>query len=49
MGAVLRCASCEAVVLCITSGPAGHFLELRGIVHVRPTEGNSPVAPSVRP
>lgn len=41
MGAVLRCPSCEALVLCITSGPAGHFLELRGVVHVRPGGGDS--------
>jgi hypothetical protein len=34
MGSVLRCPSCEALVLCITSGPAGCFLELRGILHV---------------
>jgi hypothetical protein len=36
MGCVLRCPTCEALVLCITSGRAGHFLELRGIVHVHP-------------
>ena len=34
MGSVLRCPSCEALVLAITSGPAGWFVELRGIVHV---------------
>jgi Family of unknown function (DUF6510) len=34
MGTVLRCPSCEALLLCVTSGPAGHFLELRGVVHV---------------
>jgi hypothetical protein len=34
MGSVLRCPSCEALVLCITSGPAGRFLESRGLVHV---------------
>ncbi|BDG04740.1 DUF6510 family protein [Anaeromyxobacter oryzae] len=36
MGAVLRCPSCEALVVCITSVPTGHFIELRGIVHVHP-------------
>ena len=34
MGSVLRCPSCEALVLCVTSVPSGHFIELRGIVHV---------------
>jgi hypothetical protein len=34
MGSVLRRPSCEALVLCITSGPAGYFIELRGVVHV---------------
>jgi hypothetical protein len=34
MGSVLRCPSCEALVLCITTVPSGHFIELRGIVHV---------------
>jgi len=34
MVTVLRCPSCEALVLCITSVPSGHFIELRGIVHV---------------
>ncbi len=34
MGSVLRCPSCEALLLCITSGPKGHFLGLRGILHV---------------
>ncbi len=34
IGSVLRCPSCEALVLCITSGPKGHFIELRGILHV---------------
>lgn len=34
IGSVLRCPSCEALVLAITSGPAGWFVELRGIVHV---------------
>ena len=37
MGTVLRCPSCGALVLCITSGPKGHFIELRGIVHVPPS------------
>jgi Family of unknown function (DUF6510) len=37
MGSVLRCPSCEALVLCITSGPAGHFIELWGVVHVPPS------------
>lgn len=32
MGCVLRCLHCEALMLCITSGPAGHFVELRGIL-----------------
>jgi hypothetical protein len=36
MGSVLRCPSCEALVLAITSGPAGWFVEVRGIVHVKP-------------
>jgi len=34
MGSVLRCPNCVTLVLCITSGPAGHFIELRGILHV---------------
>jgi len=34
MGSVLRCPSCEALVLCITSGPRGHFIELRGVMRV---------------
>ncbi len=41
MGSVLRCPSCEALVLSITSGPAGHFIELRGIVRVPPSGGGS--------
>jgi hypothetical protein len=36
IGSVLRCPSCEALVLTITSGPRGWFVELRGIVHVPP-------------
>ncbi len=36
MGSVLRCASCDTLLLCITSGPAGHFLELRAILHLQP-------------
>jgi hypothetical protein len=36
MGSVLRCPSCEALVLCITKIPAGHFIELRGIVLLHP-------------
>ncbi|HEY6003669.1 MAG TPA: DUF6510 family protein [Anaeromyxobacter sp.] len=42
MGCVLRCPSCEQLVLCIVAGPAGHFVELRGIVHVPPGEVGSP-------
>lgn len=37
MGSVLRCPSCEALVLCVTSGPAGHFIELRGVMHIHPS------------
>lgn len=44
MGAVLRCPGCEALVLCITSVPSGHFVELRGIVHVHAGDGDSQVA-----
>jgi Zn finger protein HypA/HybF involved in hydrogenase expression len=39
MGCVLRCPSCEALMWCITSGRAGYFIELRGVVRVRPSEG----------
>jgi hypothetical protein len=39
MGSVLRCPGCEALVLCITSGPAGYFMELRGIVHIPSSDG----------
>ena len=34
MGTVLRCPGCETLMLCITSGPKGHYIELRGIVRV---------------
>ena len=34
MGCVLRCPSCEAMVLCVTSVPAGRFIELRGVVRI---------------
>jgi hypothetical protein len=34
MGCVLRCPSCEAIVLCVTSVPAGHFIQLYGVVRV---------------
>jgi hypothetical protein len=34
MGSVLRCPSCEALVLSVTTVPAAHFIELRGIVRV---------------
>jgi hypothetical protein len=37
MGSVLRCPSCEALVLRVTSGPSGHFIELRGVMHVHPS------------
>jgi Family of unknown function (DUF6510) len=37
IGSVLRCPSCEALVLRVTSGPAGHFIELRGVIHVHPS------------
>ena len=47
MGSVLRCPSCEALVLCITSVPFGLFIELRGIVHVRRGDGDSRVAPTI--
>ena len=40
MGCVLRCPACEALMLCITSGRAGYFIELRGVVHVRPSVGD---------
>ncbi len=33
-GCVLRCPSCEATVLCVTSVPARHFIQLRGVVRV---------------
>ena len=33
MGCVLRCPSCESLVLCITCVPSGYFIELRGVVH----------------
>jgi hypothetical protein len=39
MGSVLRCPSCDALVLCVTSGPAGHVIELRGIIRVQPGGG----------
>jgi hypothetical protein len=45
MGSVLRCPSCESLVLCITGGPAGPFIELRGILHVHPDEDASRAAP----
>ena len=44
MGTVLRCPTCEALVLCITSVPSGHFVELRSIVHVHGGDGGSQVA-----
>ena len=34
MGSVLRCPNCEALVLCVTSVPKGHYIELRGILRV---------------
>ena len=34
MGCVLRCPSCEAMVLSVTSVPGGRFIELRGVVRV---------------
>ena len=37
MGSVLRCPNCEALVLCVISGPAGHFIELRGVLHIHPS------------
>jgi hypothetical protein len=36
MGSVLRCPSCEALVLCLTSVPSGHVVESRGVMLVRP-------------
>lgn len=36
LGCVLRCPSCEALVLRVTSGPTGHFIELHAVMHVRP-------------
>ncbi|HEU4382107.1 MAG TPA: DUF6510 family protein [Anaeromyxobacteraceae bacterium] len=44
MGSVLRCPGCEALLLCIASGPAGYFIELRGIVRVPPPGGSSETA-----
>jgi hypothetical protein len=44
MGTVLRCPSCEALVLCITSVPSGHFVELRAIVRLHAGDGDSQVA-----
>lgn len=41
MGSVLCCPSCNAPILCITSVPSGHFIELRGIVHVHAGDGDS--------
>jgi Family of unknown function (DUF6510) len=40
MGSVLRCPSCEGLILSITSGPVGYFIELRGVIHVPPPVGN---------
>lgn len=40
VGSVLRCPGCEALVLAITSGPAGWFVEQRGIVHVPPSSAD---------
>jgi hypothetical protein len=37
VGSVLRCPSCETLVLRVTSGPTGHFVELHGVMHVRPS------------
>jgi hypothetical protein len=37
IGTVLRCPSCEALVLCITSVRTGYFMELRGVLHIRAT------------
>jgi hypothetical protein len=34
MGSVMRCPSCEALVLSITKVPTGYFMQLRGIVRV---------------
>jgi hypothetical protein len=34
MGFVLRCPSCQALFLCVTSGPRGYFLELRGVARL---------------
>lgn len=45
MGSVLRCPSCEALVLCITSVPSGHFVEWRGVMHVRPSGADEGPAP----
>jgi hypothetical protein len=45
MGAVLRCPGCEALAFCITSGPAGLFIEMRGIVHVPARGGDPQIAP----
>lgn len=35
MGCVLRCPSCEAMTLCITSLPAGHYIGIQGVVHMK--------------
>ncbi len=34
MGVVLRCPSCEGLFLCVTTGPRGYFLELRGVARL---------------
>ncbi len=34
MGTVLRCPGCGALVLCVTTAPAGQTIELRSIVRV---------------
>jgi hypothetical protein len=33
-GCVLRCPSCEAIVLCVTTVPAGHVIEMRGVLRI---------------
>jgi Family of unknown function (DUF6510) len=46
MGTVLRCPACDGLVLCVTTGPMGHVIELRGIVRVPRTDREeSSIAP----
>ncbi len=49
MGCVLRCSNCEAMLLCITSVPAGHYVGMEGIVHIRSSEGRGEQASKAGP